>query len=133
VPKASRWQDAVLMEWLEFFVIENDGHCILVNDLKQGKEYKKRTNGWLYENNYLDNKYHGTLFVWRKNGSIWSKSNYIYGKKEGFLHTWHENGQIWYEENYINNVSHGMNFEWMENGSLLWTSDHADAEDHINE
>jgi antitoxin component YwqK of YwqJK toxin-antitoxin module len=94
------------MEWLKHLTIYNDGHNILVNDWCQGKRYRTDNGDLIYEENYLNDKQHGTQYYWNGNGRLAAELNYANGKHHGIQRHWHRNGQLEDEEHYAYGLRH---------------------------
>ena len=114
-----RWvSDTNIMEWLKHFTIQDDGHSILVNDWLQGKRYGTDGDKLIYEENYLNDKQHGTQYWWHDNGRLSNELNYANDKPHGMQRHWHRNGQLEDEEYYDNGLKHGIYRSWHMNGEL---------------
>jgi antitoxin component YwqK of YwqJK toxin-antitoxin module len=104
------------MEWLKYLIVQNNGCCILVNNWKQGKEYKKLTLSVLdYEYNYVNDKLHGTQTDWHELGCRSQELNYLNGKLHGIQRKWYNDESIWAIIHYNHGEPCGSITEWYAN------------------
>jgi antitoxin component YwqK of YwqJK toxin-antitoxin module len=116
---------ATLMEWLKHFVIDHDGTCVLVNDLKQGTRYYKNTDGEIaYEYNYVNDRQHGVERGYYANCQIRHESNCANDNLHGVHRYWYETGQLKHESYYINDERHGVHRHWDVYGRLIFANNY---------
>jgi antitoxin component YwqK of YwqJK toxin-antitoxin module len=103
----------------KFLGYKKDGKCIY---------YLRDTEKIYKEENYKNNKKHGKVVAYKKDGKPYKNENYKEGKKHGLCIQYYPDGTLREEANYKNGITEGVCKYYYKNGIVKYILEYGEAD-----